>query len=210
MTSYLSKNINPKTGKLERCEWLDDYFGRHRYGVRFKDGGVYKSKEIEEQPERCKASGLLLLSKPPQHQCKNCGNTWFENESIPICQKPKQPEKYPLKTGKGIIKGYHDYTQPEKVEGWEIEFDKKFNLTQSVWEGNADIVICDGKPIGMTITEQSKEFDRWLPEFKSIIKQFIQKTLNEAREKQREEILEIINDSDNTIEAYVNIRKLKP
>ncbi len=50
------------------------------------------------EPEKCKPKGMLLLSKPPQYQCKICSNTWFINEDVPNC------------------------TQPEKVEGWEKGF----------------------------------------------------------------------------------------
>ena len=40
MSSYSRQTKHPKTGKWEKAEWLDDYFGRHHYGVRFKDGYV--------------------------------------------------------------------------------------------------------------------------------------------------------------------------
>lgn len=37
MSSYYQETKNPKTGKWEKAEWLDDYFGSHQYGVRFPD-----------------------------------------------------------------------------------------------------------------------------------------------------------------------------
>ncbi len=49
MSNYLSTNVNPKTGKKEKTEWLDDYFGRHKYGVRFADGEVYRPEDLEEK-----------------------------------------------------------------------------------------------------------------------------------------------------------------
>lgn len=39
---------HPETGKIERAEWLDDYFGLHRYGVKFPDGRVFREEEIKE------------------------------------------------------------------------------------------------------------------------------------------------------------------
>ncbi len=35
MSNYIRKTKNPITGQFEQAEWLDDYFGKHRYGVRF-------------------------------------------------------------------------------------------------------------------------------------------------------------------------------
>lgn len=46
MSSYQAKAVNPKTGELEDAMFLDDYFGKHKYGVKFRDGGVYPEKEI--------------------------------------------------------------------------------------------------------------------------------------------------------------------
>lgn len=35
MSNYTTRAINPLNGKVEQCEMLDDYFGKHQYGVRF-------------------------------------------------------------------------------------------------------------------------------------------------------------------------------
>ena len=45
MSSYEQNTINPDTGKIESAVWLDDYFGRHRYGVRFPSGKVFRGEE---------------------------------------------------------------------------------------------------------------------------------------------------------------------
>jgi len=50
MSSYHAWAINPRTGQIEKCAYMDDYFGRHRYGVCFlddKDELVYPAAEIE-------------------------------------------------------------------------------------------------------------------------------------------------------------------
>ena len=35
MSSYRRQTKNPKTGNWEEAFWVDDYFGRHQYGVLF-------------------------------------------------------------------------------------------------------------------------------------------------------------------------------
>lgn len=58
MSSYYSMAINPRTGKNEEAMFLDDYFGRHSYGVVFisdVDKHVHKLSDIalvtDEEPE---------------------------------------------------------------------------------------------------------------------------------------------------------------
>lgn len=41
MSNYSRLTKNPKTGKFEMADWLDDYYGEHIYGVRFNDCEVY-------------------------------------------------------------------------------------------------------------------------------------------------------------------------
>lgn len=47
MSNYIRKTKNSETGKWEEATWLDDYFGKHNYGVRFPDGKVYDANEID-------------------------------------------------------------------------------------------------------------------------------------------------------------------
>jgi len=37
MSTYMKETKNPITGKWEHAVWIDDYFGRHNYGVSFKN-----------------------------------------------------------------------------------------------------------------------------------------------------------------------------
>jgi len=46
MSSFIKKIMNPYTGIEEKAEFLDDYFGRHCYGVRFSNGMIYRESEI--------------------------------------------------------------------------------------------------------------------------------------------------------------------
>lgn len=53
MSSFAAPTRHPNTGKVETAMWLDDYFGRHRYGVRFSDGQVFNPETCPElRPER--------------------------------------------------------------------------------------------------------------------------------------------------------------
>lgn len=57
MSSYYEDTIHPVTGKVQRAAWLDNYFGGHKYGVRFEgEHHVYRADEVrlpdENAPER--------------------------------------------------------------------------------------------------------------------------------------------------------------
>lgn len=47
MSCYRVEAKNPKTKKFEPALMLDDYYGRHKYGVKFGDGEVYPAEKIE-------------------------------------------------------------------------------------------------------------------------------------------------------------------
>jgi len=47
MSSYSKITKHPITGKWEMAQWLDDYFGKHHYGVRFpSEDKVYNPDEV--------------------------------------------------------------------------------------------------------------------------------------------------------------------
>ena len=51
MSNYIGKATNPDTGFDEPAEFLDDYFGKHVYGVRFAGSKkVYRESELEPEP----------------------------------------------------------------------------------------------------------------------------------------------------------------
>lgn len=46
MSNFIRRTKNPRTGEYEDAYWLDDYFGSHRYGVKFpSDGIVYRQED---------------------------------------------------------------------------------------------------------------------------------------------------------------------
>ena len=40
MSSFIDKAKNPKTGKMQKACFLDDYYGNHKYGIGFKKDGT--------------------------------------------------------------------------------------------------------------------------------------------------------------------------
>ena len=41
MSTYSKQTKHPITGEWHEATWIDDFYGRHRYGVQFPDGGTY-------------------------------------------------------------------------------------------------------------------------------------------------------------------------
>lgn len=41
MSNFRSKAFNPASKRVEDAEYCDNYYGRHRYGIRFDDGCVH-------------------------------------------------------------------------------------------------------------------------------------------------------------------------
>jgi hypothetical protein len=48
MSDYPAKAINPATGEVEGCLFLDNHFGPNEYGVRFSDGTMHRPWDIRE------------------------------------------------------------------------------------------------------------------------------------------------------------------
>lgn len=46
MSNFIADAIHPRTKKVEQAEWLDNHFGRHRYGIRFPDGSIYQAEDV--------------------------------------------------------------------------------------------------------------------------------------------------------------------
>lgn len=48
MSNYSRSAWNPKERVVRAAMWMDDYFGKHQYGVAFEgDPAVYKPEEVE-------------------------------------------------------------------------------------------------------------------------------------------------------------------
>ncbi len=48
MSSFIKAIKNPKTGKIVKALFLDDYYGEHRYGVGFRKDGKDVTFKINE------------------------------------------------------------------------------------------------------------------------------------------------------------------
>ncbi len=46
---YIQQAVNPVTKEWESAEILEDYYGPHKYGVRFSDGKVYPEDDVETE-----------------------------------------------------------------------------------------------------------------------------------------------------------------
>ena len=51
MSSYIGVAFNPATKKVEVAEYLDDYYGPHRYAVRFEDGTTMPEDMVKKALE---------------------------------------------------------------------------------------------------------------------------------------------------------------
>jgi hypothetical protein len=54
VSNYTRRTRHPVTGEFQDADWLDNYFGRWAYGVRFPDGRVFRAAdyqwEFEDKP----------------------------------------------------------------------------------------------------------------------------------------------------------------
>jgi len=63
MSNYSKQTINPRTGESEQAEWLDDHFGKHVYGIRFADGGIYCANQIRVAEEEASRNDVPTLAE---------------------------------------------------------------------------------------------------------------------------------------------------
>lgn len=51
MSHYTAHAVNPRTNQVEEACFLDDYFGRHRCGVRFAgEEHVWRVEDVTQVP----------------------------------------------------------------------------------------------------------------------------------------------------------------
>lgn len=51
MSDFTAKAAHPVTGKIFECYYMDDYYGRHKYGVQFPNGDIYPESECPESED---------------------------------------------------------------------------------------------------------------------------------------------------------------
>lgn len=63
MSSYKKETKNPKTGEWELADWVDDYFGPHKYGVSFpSEPYTYYNPEFVDLETRVSITGTAGAS----------------------------------------------------------------------------------------------------------------------------------------------------
>lgn len=96
MSNFIAKTKHPKTGKWEMAEWLDDYYGHHRYAVRFPDGSLFdpsrKKMEMKEgnnksmaKTNKSKKDKYSHLSIHELFRLLRSEDRWALNSSIASC-----------------------------------------------------------------------------------------------------------------------------
>jgi hypothetical protein len=46
MSTYKAQAFHPETGIIEEATFIDDFYGRHRYGVKFAGDRVYRAEQV--------------------------------------------------------------------------------------------------------------------------------------------------------------------
>ena len=49
MSTYSKQTKHPVTGEWHEATWIDDFYGRHRYGVQFPDGEMFNDNRISNR-----------------------------------------------------------------------------------------------------------------------------------------------------------------
>ena len=90
----------------------------------------------------------------------------------------------------------------------------EIKLSQCGWEGNEDVVTFNGEPIGATITKHRREFDRWWPDLKEHIAEYVAKRTqdlapasNKAVSEWNEDILDKVAEKNFKDEQNNEVRK---
>ena len=63
MSHFTKMAKHPLTGNMEPADWLDGYYGGHRYGVRFRDGEVFPEERINGNTARAEATGRIDVTE---------------------------------------------------------------------------------------------------------------------------------------------------
>lgn len=126
MSTYQRVTKNPITGKFELATWLDDYFGPHRYGVRFPS-------EIRDTYDASLRDWEFEDDKPTQPDMKTFP-TW---KTITL-GRHRTPG------------GYRDALRANGVEisHWGDEILAKVECSPT--ERNVELVLATGGELGMT------------------------------------------------------------
>lgn len=70
MSTFVKLTKHPDTGEWENAQWLDDYYGRHNYGVRFPDGKTFDVRDwvLETKESKTLEFEVIKTSKFKHYQ----------------------------------------------------------------------------------------------------------------------------------------------
>lgn len=78
MSNYNGYAVNPRNGNLEEAVFLDDFYGRHQYAVKFHDGTHYPEYQVIVQ--HCERHNLFyyrgFAGEIEIHLDEPCGGHW--------------------------------------------------------------------------------------------------------------------------------------
>ena len=66
MSSYRDWAVHPSTKQIEMAFYLDDYFGRHNYGVKFDDGSVWPIDKVPRMSEADHLAREAIEGREPE------------------------------------------------------------------------------------------------------------------------------------------------
>lgn len=66
MSNYQAPAYHPETGALQEAMFMDDYFGKHRYGVQFADGRVFPAEDVKVPKRAATNSPLEAVTPSPE------------------------------------------------------------------------------------------------------------------------------------------------
>lgn len=70
MSNYFAPVHHPIEKVIRAAFWIDDYFGNHKYGVRFDpDGPVFKPSEVDIPTGAEFPSALVAVMKKERMEC---------------------------------------------------------------------------------------------------------------------------------------------
>jgi hypothetical protein len=71
MSNYVRRTKHPVTEEFEDAHWIDDYFGKHKYGVSFpSDDKIYRRDEYEWEFEDENKEVSVIALKGGELECR--------------------------------------------------------------------------------------------------------------------------------------------
>lgn len=100
MSNFSKMTVHPETKKLEMADWMDDYFGRHHYGVKFADGKIFDAEVIGDSdyrpPTSKQSKKAAAMGKFVESLINNEDTPAKKRKPVPQPQVMLPSEVYPI------------------------------------------------------------------------------------------------------------------